>query len=468
MRRIMVVCIIMILLLPAAGVSAKGPSNTSTTYDRFALTDVDCELIAQEDANIKASTSRVDDYGHIPFWVDMVDADSVDNNGDGVYIAVLDTGLLSAWEDILEDADIDDDLGMGFSHDVKWDNKAGDFKWSDVEDDRGFITNKYGSGHGTHVTSTIVGYDWFGSFWIRGVAPKVTIIPVLVLDTWWVKCPDPDYYNEEWDTACHDGRVLFDGGTWEMVASGIEYVADLADDLDGPVIISMSLGGSEPDKKIKDAIDYAIDEGVIIVASAGNAGEEGMGWPGAYPDVISTGAVGWTEKWLSGPPGTYWWLGADVPEKLNTKDYWGNNWQLYLESFSSRPNSDLGQKSTHLDVVDPGAVIVGPYKVETYWSGTDWVHLTWGYYYLWGTSMAAPHVSGISSLVLEDYSSLDQGDMHKILKAGASGNPMPADGATVIEPWGGWHKVFYDWDGTDWGSGFLQADDALKAAKSLA
>ncbi len=135
--------------------------------------------------------------------------------------------------------------------------------------------------------------------WIKGVAPKATIIPVLVLDAWEVPYPG--------------GVARFTGGTWEMVSAGIRYVGWLAETYHVKIIINMSLGGSEPDPMIEDAINYAIDKGVIVVASAGNEGEAGMGWPGAYPQVISAAAGGWTEQWITKPPQTRWWLN-DVPE----------------------------------------------------------------------------------------------------------------------------------------------------------
>ncbi len=50
------------------------------------------------------------------------------------------------------------------------------------------------------------------------------------------------------------------------------------------------------------AIDRAIANGVIVVAAAGNEGEAGMGFPGAYAPVISAGSAGWTKEWLK--PGT--------------------------------------------------------------------------------------------------------------------------------------------------------------------
>jgi subtilisin family serine protease len=282
------------------------------------------------------------------------------------------------------------------------------------------------------VASTIVGFNYNDLFWVRGVAPKATIIPVLVLDAWAVPYPG--------------GTALFTGGTYEMIAAGIYYVADL--ELDGPVIISMSLGGPSPSPMIEDAIDYAISKGVIVVASAGNNGEAGMGWPGAYPQVISSGMVGWTEQfvWSS-------WL-DDVPEKLNTPDYWGNNWQVYLDDISSRPNKALGQKARDLDVTAPGSAIVGPYK--------PYFSTALGYYYLWGTSMAAPHVSGMAALILQSYSGIPQVVMEWLLTRAANHLPIPSDGSWVFDPWYGVYH--FEWYGGDWGSGFLQADTAIKVA----
>lgn len=376
----------------------------------------------------------------IPFWVDMVDAEIVSNDGEGVYIAVLDTGLLSMWPFFFPGANIDTGLGIGFTHDVWWDGGIGDFVFGPLRDDRGIITDDFmGSGHGTHVTSTIVGYNYNNLFWVRGVAPEATIIPVLVLDAWAVPYPG--------------GTEYFTGGTDEMVSEGIYYVADL--ELDGPVIISMSLGGDTPSPMIEAAIDYAISEGVIVVVSAGNAGYAGMGWPGAYPQVISCAMGGWTEQWVGYPD--RWWL-YDVPEDLKTPDYWGNNWQIFLDYLSSRPNKDLGQKAHDLDVTTPGCAIVGPYK--PYFSPNV------GYYYLWGTSMAAPHVSAIAAMVLQDYPDYNQYKMEKTLKNAAHGLPLPADGALAFDFPG--VPYYFTWYGTNYGAGFLQADAALKSAAKFA
>lgn len=171
-----------------------------------------------------------------------------------MYIAVLDTGLLSSWEYYFSHANIAEEYGIGFTHDIYWDPAEGDFVVGPLHP-RSFITDEFdGSGHGTHVVSTIVGYR-LNDIWIRGVAPKATIIPVLVLDAWQVPYPD--------------GIAYFTGAFNDMVAAGIYYIANLAEELDGPVIISMSLGGPSPCPLIEDAINYAISKGVTIILNMG-------------------------------------------------------------------------------------------------------------------------------------------------------------------------------------------------------
>lgn len=410
----------------------------------------------------------------LPFNVDMVDAEQVDETGKGIYVAVLDTGLVSDYRYLFPTGkvSIKESWGIGFTHDVFYVGTGGNFSedgqfsYGPLRSDRGFITHDiytpdsngfpFGDGHGTHVTSTITG--WYLNrqgveYWVKGVAPKVTIIPVLVLDDWVVFDPEGNGY-------------LYAGGTDEMVAAGIRYVADLAAAHKIKIVINMSLGGPAPTDIIEDAINYAICRGVIIVASAGNEGEAGMGWPGAYPQVISVAAAGWTQEYLryyAGTPNPWYWWTDNVPENLWTEDPLGNNFQVYLTDFSSRPNPDLGQSICDLDVAAPGAAVKGPYK--------DYFDDTWAYYSLWGTSMAAPHVTGIAALVLQDYPKLDQSAMQVILKTAGLYNRLTkifeeSRSAVVYDIFSG-TLLTYTWTWKDYGTGFLQADAALDVAQHL-
>jgi subtilisin family serine protease len=295
---------------------------------------------------------------------------------------------------------------------------------------------------------------------VTGVAPKATIIPLLGLDYWLVDCPDPTY------PGCLGGKVFFSGGDDWMLTSAIYYVASLAEANGWKIIVNNSWGSSEPSPAIQEAIDYAITKGVIFVFSAGNDGTAGMGWPGAYPEVISAAAGGWTMQMIgagtSNPPAPYRWYLSDVPEKLNTNDALGNNWQMYLGEFSGRPNAALGQSWKDLDVCAPGCYVVGPYQPNAAWNGAQWVTSGVAYYGLWGTSMAAPHVTGVAAIVAQHYAGLSQAEMEYILKKGASRIPMSSNTKYANDPYYG--PAFYNND-HDAGAGWLTADKALDAAE---
>ncbi|RMG20841.1 MAG: hypothetical protein D6732_28180 [Methanobacteriota archaeon] len=375
-----------------------------------------------------------------PFWTDIVNTERVEETGEDVYVAVLDTGLLPQWDFFFSEANIAADLGVGFTHDIFFDS-SGNLVVGPLKQ-VGFVT-ELASGHGTHVTSTIVGFNLNNQVWVDGIAPEATIIPVRVLDAWDL-----------------GGGLRLSGGFNDMIAAGIMYVADLADELDGKIIINMSLGGPNPSQLIEDAINYAISKGVIVVASAGNSGFNGMGYPGAFSQVISVGAGGWTDMF------TNWW-DTGAPEQLNVPDSLGNEMQLYLEDFSSRPNPLLGQTTDLLDVTAPGAWVVGPFK-SSFRENT-------GYYFLSGTSMAAPHISGIAALVAEEEEDVTQAQMEILLKIAASGEdfnafrgfPFIGNDVKVAFPFipGGFYTV--SWGLGEFGTGFIDAEVVMELAHEL-
>jgi subtilisin family serine protease len=361
-----------------------------------------------------------------PYNADMVNTENVVSNGENVYVAILDTGMVPEWPFFFSEAKVAVDLAKGFSHDVYWDDQLQDVVIGPLRDDRGFIT-EYASGHGTHVASTVVGFNINNREWVQGIAPNVTIIPVLVLDAWAFDSPF--------------GTLTFSGGTNAMIAAGIRYVADL--DLDGRVVINMSLGGPSRSAEIEAAINYALSKDVVIVASAGNSGTDGMGYPGGLPQLISVGAAGWSQMLVS--PDSW---RSDVPEKTNSNDMLGNNGQYFLADFSSRPVKQLGQKHKDLDVSAPGNHVVGPYKSAF----ADNLN----YYFLSGTSMSAPHVSAIAAMLLQQDPTLTPSAVEKKLRNAAHGNPLPADDAVFVGLDGALTPA--TWDGGDYGSGFLRAD----------
>ncbi len=319
---------------------------------------------------------------------------TVPQTGEGVYVAVLDTGLPDSWRNLFPAERIATQYAKSFG--------GGGGEVGNVSEQ----PNKWEhdqNGHGGHVTSTIIGYKLFNQN-INGVAPKATIIPVKVLGQ--------------------------NGSAWgSVIAEGIVYVANLkAGPLkDSPVVINMSLGGPALDILEKTAIDYAIAKGVIIVAAAGNSGNGGMGYPGAYAPVISAAASGWKYSF----PNPVASLFTNVSESF--ADY-------FIAGFSSRQ-----KQFQDLDVAAPGVYILGPYNRNS-GSSQSW-------YFLSGTSLASPHVAGIAALMAQKSPNITGPEMEKIMENAAF---HVGAGSTLLLP-----GFTISWGSDAPGSGYITADAAL-------
>lgn len=125
-------------------------------------------------------------------------------------------------------------------------------------------------GHGTFVASQIAaGVD--NGISGAGIAPRVTILPVRVLGT--------------------DGF-----GTISDIAEGIDFAV-----AQGAKVINMSLGGPGDASFMREAVQRAAAAGVIVVAAAGNEAEEpdspdDVLFPARYPEVIAVGATGFDDR----------------------------------------------------------------------------------------------------------------------------------------------------------------------------
>ena len=156
--------------------------------------------------------------------------------GEGVVIAVLDTGADLDHEDLVENLL----PGRNFVDPN-----------SPPEDD---------NGHGSHVTGIICAAN--NEFGVVGVAPKAKVMPLKVLDK-------------------------KGAGNLPAVSNAIRYAADQKVDF-----ITMSLGAPGLMPMIQDAIRYAASKGTVTWCAAGNAGKtHQIFYPAAYPEVIGIGAI---------------------------------------------------------------------------------------------------------------------------------------------------------------------------------
>ncbi|MBO7743841.1 peptidase S8 [Paenibacillus sp. MWE-103] len=169
-------------------------------------------------------------------------------------------------------------------------------------------------GHGTHVSGIIAASVNNGEG-VAGLTWFNKIVPVKVLDA-------------------------SGAGSTYSVAEGIIWATD-----HGIKVINMSLGNYAEAQFLHDAIKYAYDRDVVLVAASGNDNTERPGYPAAYPEVLAVASTN-----------------ADGTRS---------------------PFSNYGD---YVDVAAPGMTIASTYP------GSQYAALS-------GTSMASPHVAALAGLV---------------------------------------------------------------------
>lgn len=171
-----------------------------------------------------------------------------------------------------------------------------------------------GNGHGTHVAGTISALS--NNEGVVGVYPGVDL---------------------------HIVKIFNDQGAWTFssdIITGIQQCANA-----GANVVNMSLGGGGSSTAERNAMQDFVDDGIMLVAAAGNSGNSSLSYPASYDAVISVAAVDSAER-----------------------------------------RASYSQYNSQVEIAGPGSAVQSTWPSNTYNS-------------ISGTSMATPHVAGAAALV---------------------------------------------------------------------
>ena len=255
------------------------------------------------------------------------------------------------------------DTGVDYNHEdlagKVWTN-PGEIPGNGIDDDgNGYVDDYYGydfsshggnpiddAGHGTHVAGTI-GAATDNGIGISGIALSARIMAVKGLDA-----QGAGYVTD--------------------LAEGIYYAAD-----NGADVMNFSWGGEGRSKTLSEAIQYAHAHGCVLVAAAGNSGSNVKYFtPASDKEVITVAA---TDH-------------SDIPAMWS-------NWGRRIDVAAPGGDSD----ATAPDYLAMNILSLRAAGTDLYCSPSSPCNvfiLNDAYYRARGTSMAAPHVSGLAALIL--------------------------------------------------------------------
>ena len=262
-------------------------------------------------------------------------------DGSGVTIAMLDSGVDLSTEDM---------SGIRISAASR--NLLGDGTHTDA-----YYRDQ--AGHGTFVASRIAAVTGNGKG-IASIAPGTELMVLRCV----AQKDSPRYpFNDSYDKG---------SGSLATVISGIRYAVD-----NGADVINLSLGTEVPEAGpvLQSAVDYAVRQGVILVASVGNDGTDSLYFPAANVGVVGVGSVGMTD-------GVY-------------------------------THSDFSQVNSTVDVCAPGEDVLG---VRLYFGSAQ----TPAYGRGRGTSFATPVISALAAVAKQAQPALDADGYLALLASTAS------------------------------------------------
>jgi subtilisin family serine protease len=312
--------------------------NNNESLDKIISRLNKVDFIKYAEKNCIYSIQRIPDdpmytdfqYSHI--LTNCEDAWDVTTGDNSVVVAVLDTGINGKHDELLGR------VNNGY----RWSFER--LKWYLLSAG----TNSDDNGHGTHVAG-IIGAAGNNGSGIAGTAWNIRLMPVKVFDS--------------------DGY-----GSNTIILEGIKKAVD-----SGVDILNMSFGSDfyAYSRAYEDAITYALDNGVIVVASMGNKfgpyRKNFISFPAAYSGVIAVGSTNGHDE-----------------------------------------ISDFSITGGHISVCAPGENII---SLDTFDNS--------GYIYLSGTSMSAPYVSGLAALLLSRYPDLSPMQVKTMLEQSAADKGEP-------------------------------------------
>jgi len=338
--------------------------------DRVTFIEYVCDIVPFLDVSAENIKAKPNDLYH-DVWEELGII------GSGVNIAILDGGS--------NDHETTADVGHVSLNDMDDDPATPtDFKfiagWDFEILSGGEAINPHGDpliGHGTHVAGTALGTGGAGEDSAqRGVAPGAQLIDV---------------------------KTVSDAGFGGFLVPALEWCIDNVDtdwftsDTDGIQVISMSLGTpteSDGSDTFSQTANQAVDAGMTAVVATGNDGNSGyISAPAAADKVVA--------------------VGATDDHNTVTRD------DDTVAGYSNKgPRDDDGDSDPYDElkpsVVAPGTNIMAP-RADSYGA----------FVAMSGTSMAAPHVSGVVALMLEANPELTPAQVKNILQASAEARGTP-------------------------------------------